>query len=165
MNKEYYSNCCNAFMGPYYEDTLICPECKEHCGKTIDCDECHAMGNIDLWIKERESMQIILIAILLHSTAFADNRLIISDEKLCEAIHKAEGNDNYGILAHYKHTSYRQACLNTIRHSRQRYVATHQKGDFIVFLSKTYCPIGASNDPNGLNKNWVKNVKYFLIRG
>ncbi len=107
----------------------------------------------------------IILMVSGCNEAFANNRIIISDEKLCEAIHKAEGNDNYGILAHYKHTSYRQACLNTIRHSRQRYVATHQKGDFIVFLSQTYCPIGASNDPRGLNKNWVKNVKYFLMKG
>jgi hypothetical protein len=34
-------------------------------------------------------------------------------------------------------------------------------GDFISYLSKSYCPIGASNDPKGLNKNWVKNVKTF----
>jgi hypothetical protein len=22
--------------------------------------------------------------------------------------------------------------------------------------------VGAANDPRGLNKNWIKNVKYFL---
>lgn len=33
---------------------------------------------------------------------------------------------------------------------------------YIEFLASRYCPIGADNDPQGLNKNWVKNVKYFL---
>lgn len=28
---EYYSDCCGAFLGPWFEDTEMCPECKEHC--------------------------------------------------------------------------------------------------------------------------------------
>lgn len=36
--------------------------------------------------------------------------------------------------------------------------------DYIEFLASRYCPIGADNDPQGLNKNWVKNVKYFLTK-
>lgn len=31
-SKEYYSNCCGAFLDPWFEDTEICPECGEHCG-------------------------------------------------------------------------------------------------------------------------------------
>lgn len=30
--------------------------------------------------------------------------------------------------------------------------------DFIGFFQSTWAPIGAENDPNGLNKNWVGNV-------
>lgn len=106
----------------------------------------------------------IIIILLTIGTARADNKLVISDDKLCEAIHKAEGNDNYGILAHYKHTSYKQACLNTIRHARRNYIKSNSKEDFVVFLSKTYCPIGCNTD-NGTNRFWVKNVKYFLAKG
>ena len=29
-------------------------------------------------------------------------------------------------------------------------------------LARRYAPGNASNDPNGLNKNWKKNVLYFL---
>lgn len=36
--------------------------------------------------------------------------------------------------------------------------------DYIEFLGSRYCPVGADNDPQGLNKNWVKNVKYFLTK-
>lgn len=35
------------------------------------------------------------------------------------------------------------------------------KGDLKDFASK-WAPVGASNDPGGLNKNWVKNVSYFM---
>ncbi len=29
---------------------------------------------------------------------------------------------------------------------------------FVIFAQKSYCPIGAENDPNDLNKNWAENV-------
>jgi hypothetical protein len=92
----------------------------------------------------------------------------INIEKLATAIYHAEGGAKtrhpYGILKKYKTTTPRQACINTIKSAKRRYEKTNQGIDFISFLSKTYCPIGASNDPTGLNKNWVKNVKYFLRR-
>jgi hypothetical protein len=82
---------------------------------------------------------------------------------LADAIYKAEGGSKtkypYGIMAKYKHTSPRKACINTINHAKRDW---NGKGDFIKFLSKRYCPIGAKNDPRGLNRNWVKNVKNYL---
>lgn len=85
-------------------------------------------------------------------------------ERLANAIYRAEGGAKtshpYGILAHYKHTTPRQACINTINHQLKHW---NGKGDFIEFLGKTYCPIGAKNDPQGLNKNWVRLVKYFYF--
>jgi len=36
------------------------------------------------------------------------------------------------------------------------------KGDFITFLGNRYCPVGAENDPTGLNNNWIKNVKSWV---
>lgn len=47
-------------------------------------------------------------------------------------------------------------CAGTIK---KRY-----KGDLEAFGAR-YCPVGAENDPTGLNKNWVKNVKNFMERG
>ena len=82
--------------------------------------------------------------------------------RLANAIFQAEGGAHtahpYGILQHYKHTTARQACINTIRHY---YRDWNGKGDFIAYLGSYYCPIGAKNDPIGLNRNWVKNVSYF----
>jgi hypothetical protein len=83
----------------------------------------------------------------------------INIEKLATAIYWAEGGPKtrhpYGILAKYKSTTPRQACINTIKHALRDWSG---KGDFIAFLGRRYCPVGAKNDPTGLNKNWIKNV-------
>lgn len=95
-------------------------------------------------------------AFLLSTSCYA-----YTDLDLANAIFKAENSKShpYGILTHYKHTSPRTACLNTIHHAKRDF---NGKGDFIVFLGNRYCPVGAKNDPRGLNKNWVRNVKGFL---
>ena len=101
---------------------------------------------------------ILFFGLFLPSLAYG-----WTDNQIANAIFKAENSKShpYGILAHYKHTTARQACLNTIKHARKDY----KQGDFIEFLGARYCPVGANNDPEGLNKNWVKNVKYFLLKG
>lgn len=87
----------------------------------------------------------------------------------CEAIHKAEGNDNYGILTKYKHTTPLQACRNTILHYWRDYSSlpskTRQSKRFLEYAENRYAPIGVSNDPNNLNKHWAHNVQYYLERG
>lgn len=89
----------------------------------------------------------------------------IDINRLARAIYKAEGGSKtrhpYGILKKYKTTTPRKACINTIKSNLKRW---NGKGDFIVFLGKTYCPVGAKNDPSGLNRNWIKNVTYFYDR-
>jgi hypothetical protein len=90
---------------------------------------------------------------------------VYTTEQIANAIYVAEGGAKtkhpYGILAHYKNTTARQACINTIKHAQKDF---NGQGDFIVFLGSRYCPVGASNDPRGLNKNWVRNVKVILAR-
>lgn len=105
-----------------------------------------------------------IISILMVSCVHAATG-IVNVNKLANAIYMAEGGSKtkhpYGILKRYKVTTPRQACINTIKSNLKRWDG---KGDFIVFLGKTYCPIGAKNDPTGLNKNWVKNVRYYYDR-
>ena len=83
-----------------------------------------------------------------------------------DSIRKAEGNPNYGILAHYRHTSYRQACINTILHKYRDWAKLQGKsgkaGHFIDYLANAYAPMGVRNDPTNLNINWKKNVRYYL---
>lgn len=109
-------------------------------------------------------MRTLLLIFLFQTACFAD----IDHSSLADAIFKAEGGEltkhPYGILTKYKHTTPRQACLNTISTNWRKWLIIHpdaKEDGFIEFMSKTYCPIGAKNDPSGLNKHWVKNVKYF----
>ena len=105
-----------------------------------------------------KAIGISMFVAFLSSQALAGEPINI--QRLANAIYKAENSKThpYGIIPKYKHTTPRQACINTIKHALKDW--NHQ-GDFILFLSKRYCPIGAKNDPKGLNKNWVKNVRYY----
>jgi hypothetical protein len=106
---------------------------------------------------------ILTLILLVGSPAVASETVDV--ERLATAIWHAEGGQHtshpYGILAHYKHTTPRQACINTIKHQYKEYVRKGRHGPFIAFLGNVYCPVGALNDPRGLNANWVKNVTYF----
>jgi hypothetical protein len=107
---------------------------------------------------------VILSAFLLVCVSLGGVAEAYTVEQLCNAIYKAEGGAKtkhpYGILAKYKTTTPRQACINTIKHAVRDWDG---KTDFIVFLGSRYCPIGCEND-NGTNQFWVSNVKYFLAR-
>lgn len=41
-------------------------------------------------------------------------------------------------------------------------VGPQVQAQFIRYFGKSWAPIGASNDPNGLNKNWIPNVLRFM---
>lgn len=88
-------------------------------------------------------------------------------DRLANAIYKAEGGAKtrhpYGILAKYKHTTPRQACINTIKHAWRDWESGKDvRGHgYLEFLRDRYCPIGAKNDPGGLNKHWLRNVRAF----
>lgn len=87
-------------------------------------------------------------------------------ERVADAIWLAEGGKKakvpYGVLsvptrseAHAK-----AICLNTVRNSWGRWEKAGSPGDFIEFLGKRYCPV--EGDKTGLNKHWIKNVRFFL---
>jgi hypothetical protein len=89
----------------------------------------------------------------------------------------------YGALSAYaKDTTYRKQageCATSVQANWDRYIKggpclnqinggncsiEHQPQDsrdiysFIGYQGHVYCPIGADNDPDGLNSHWVKNV-------
>ena len=69
----------------------------------------------------------------------------------------------YGILHKRVKPTYRSQagwCAATVQKNWDRWVKAGRKGEFLVYLGKKYCPVGAENDPNGLNKHWLKNVRY-----
>lgn len=92
-----------------------------------------------------------------------------SNQELANAIFKAEGGYKakylYGIVSvPYKdEAGARRICLNTIRNQYKRHARHNCGKDYLQCLADRYCPINASNDPSGLNKNWLRNVCWFLI--
>lgn len=115
-------------------------------------------------------MRIILIALTLCLACVNCYAESMPDyDRLANAIYKAEGGAKtshpYGILAHYKHTTPRQACINTCKNQFKRHAKHNCGKDYWTCLRDRYCPIGASNDPMGLNVNWLKNVLSNYNRG
>lgn len=101
--------------------------------------------------------------LVFKGCAMADNIDGYTSDQWANAISHAEGNSNYGVLAHYKHTTYRQTCINTVRHAYRDWDRTKQKQAYISFLQQRYCPIGSNTD-NGTCKYWKNNVNYWLER-
>ena len=74
----------------------------------------------------------------------------------------------FGIMNDKADTWRKQAgwCAATVRknYDRWRIAEPNNIRDinaYIRFLGKRYCPIGADNDPTGLNQHWVKNVTWY----
>lgn len=105
---------------------------------------------------------LVVSCVLAHCDSF------VNVEALTRSIWLAEGGNKtshpYGILKHYKTTTPKQACINTINHALRDYEGEPNAYAFIRFLGSRYCPIGAKNDPKGLNVNWIHNVTHFYIK-
>lgn len=112
----------------------------------------------------------ILLLVLVGLMALQGCSMAYTTDQWANAIYKAENSKNhpYGVMVKYRHTSPRQACINTIRHQWHNYsnlpLKTRQAIDFTTYLGRHYAPIGCIND-NGTNKFWVKNVNYWLGKG
>lgn len=81
-----------------------------------------------------------------------------------EAEHGRKGFE-FGVVA-VKDTDLKTQCewaCATVAKNFERFRASGEK-DFIAFLGKRYAPVGAENDPKGLNHFWVDNVRFFYER-
>ncbi len=84
--------------------------------------------------------------------------------RVVQAIYHAEGVNSrhpYGILS-VQTSDPRQTCYEVVNWRYLVWSSGPRTESFISYLSRSYCPIGASNDPTGLNVNWVRNVSYFM---
>lgn len=98
-----------------------------------------------------------------------------SDKQIVNAIYLAEGGSRaeypYGIRSVSCSTREEcsKICFNTVRNNRKRFAKYGYKShtDFISFLASRYCPTSGRNLSKAeikLNKNWIKNVRYFLSK-
>lgn len=90
---------------------------------------------------------------------------------IVEAIYWAEGGPKtrhpFGILS-VKCEGYaecKRICRNTVRNNVRRWKQAGMREDYLEFLARRYAPTqGATNDPSGLNRHWLKNVRFFLAK-
>lgn len=92
------------------------------------------------------------------------------DSKLADAIWKAEGGHKtkhpYGVKS-VKVSSVaeaRRVTLVSVRNNWSRWERAGKPEPFVTFFAKRWCPVGAENDPQGLNKNWIRNVNFHLLK-
>ena len=108
-------------------------------------------------------MKKLLIAGLLAVGLHAKGAATIDEQKLADAIYRAEGGAKarvpYGILAVPVHSAAeaRRVCIRTIHNRIVAWLAAGARGDVFAWLAATYCP--ASADPTG-NRNWTRNVRW-----
>ena len=109
----------------------------------------------------------LLIAVSAQAQQFSMTRQQV--EKLADAIYISEGGNAtvfpYGIksVSCKGETACRRICINTINNNVKRFnnYGYKKHETYLEFLASRYCPIGAKDDPTGLNKNWIKNVRFY----
>lgn len=105
---------------------------------------------------------VLSVFFVLPCNGFA-NSSVVDVPILADAIRKAEGNKNYGVLSVSCKTesACRQICINSIKNNLKRYEKSDKSLSFIAFMGKRWAPVGMgrnSNDPKNLNANWVRNT-------
>lgn len=101
---------------------------------------------------------LALALVFLVSSCGLAHASEIDVDKLATAIRKAENSKKYpyGIksIKCSGEIECRKICVNSIKNSRKRWIASGMKEDFIVFMGKRY-------SPPDINPNWVRLVKHF----
>jgi hypothetical protein len=83
------------------------------------------------------------------------------------AVKIAEGNpNNFGVLSQrVSSPAHANQLLNeSIVNNFVRWMAAGKPGKFVDFMQQRWAPIGATNDPRNLNKNWAPNVRKAIKR-
>lgn len=111
-------------------------------------------------------ISIVLFLLFFTPSAFSE---VIDIPRLADSIYKAENSIKYpygikSINTRGNKIYARKICINTIKNNIRRYNKSHKNIDYITFLGNRYCPIGAKDDPKGLNNNWINNVKYYYYK-
>lgn len=119
-----------------------------------------------------KSFRLLLICLFFahNASVTAVYAEIVDYRSICQSIRQAEGNANYGVIngsCDVKEPGMcKYMCEEIVQINFKRWLKRpyHDTREFLVFLRDRYCPIGAKNDPTGLNKNWLRLVKYFLAK-
>jgi len=89
-------------------------------------------------------------------------------EKMADVIYKIEGAEKtrhpFGVLSVpcKGYDECRRITVNSLKNSWKRYQKTDKTIPFDQHFANRWCPVGAENDPQGLNKNWLYNFRFYM---
>ena len=116
----------------------------------------------------------VLLTIIFPSCAHAEESIDgYTITEYVQAIYAAEGGEKaqypYGIRSVSCETiqECERVARNTVKNNIRRYrdYGKNQHTSYLEFLGSRFAPTqGATNDPKGLNKNWIKNVNFYLAK-
>lgn len=118
---------------------------------------------------------IILFALLILGIIFLSSIWVeaqaetYTPDEIVEAIGRAENSIKYpygikSINTNSNKEYARKICYNSVVNNYRRWIKAEKPIGFLEFIAKRFCLIGAKDDPNNLNINWIRNVKYWLIK-
>jgi len=86
------------------------------------------------------------------------------DAALIQAVANAEGNIVKAVQCSVPSVQTREQAIRVLCrsavHALSDFVIEHDAGgDFVAFFGARWAPVGATNDPHGLNAHWVTNVR------
>lgn len=99
-----------------------------------------------------------------------ENAWLHRRDVLLDAIRAAEGVPTYGLRARSAlrpgetEEGARAEASALVGAIYDAWVEGGGQGDFLLYLRDRWAPIGARNDPNGLNAYWLGNVRSYLER-
>lgn len=117
---------------------------------------------------------LVLIGLVCVANNLCAKLPEVEANRLVDAIYKIEGGAKtkfaYGIKSipikgdtEQERLAYaRKICFNTVQRTHDRWLKAEKPIAFDIYLRNRYCPIGAKNDPTGLNDNWLKNLRKVL---
>lgn len=120
--------------------------------------------------------KLILILSLGLATTVSAKLPETEAKRLVDAIYQIEGGAKtkfpYGIKSisikgdtEQERLAYaRKICYRTVQNQHDRWLKAGGHGEYLVSLANRYAPIGAENDPQGLNNNWLKNLRKVLAK-
>ena len=136
------------------------------CGGTIGRAEMPARSpNLAFWLLP--ACLLLCLAGCEPCPAYAEPAY--TDEQVANAIYLAEGGAKtrypYGVISVNTHSDpayAKKIVLNSIARSRERWRKAGRPVDWLAYFASRWCPVGAENDPTGLNSNWLRNVRAIL---
>ena len=111
------------------------------------------------WAEENDVLIALTVARQEQLTAL-QTRLLLA----IRAQENGRSGREYGVLVVSAPTQEVQARITarTIKRNWQRWKVAGQSGDPVEWMAQRWAPIGAENDPHGLNRYWLRNVRAFL---